>query len=304
MPAKAPSSDFDNAIKAYIAGESCEAAAARYHIGERRLSTALKARGLFRSRKVQYSQAAPKISATRMAHLNLPSQEIAEQYLAGESENALAKAYGVSRRAITVRLSQQGITRRTQTEANRLLAEQTPIEEHHRRIKIAQIATCGRKQTMAHRRKIAQTRQQRKTNMSPTEVLLADWLRARGLSPIPQQAVGPYNVDLGLHPVAVEILGGSWHASKSIHTKRTRYILDQGWHMVFIWTHIRRSPIQESVADYIVSAVNVLCRDPTAIRQYRVIRGDGQELARCKTDVEHITLVVPGYESLNGSPVD
>lgn len=304
MPAKASGADFENAIQAYVAGESCENAAARFHVGQGRLSTELAVRSLFRSRKERYQLAAPKIAETRMEQLGLPDAEIAKRYLAGESENTLADAYGVSRTAIAVRLRHQGITRRTQTEANQLLAEQTPIEEHHRRIKIAQKATRGRKHTMAHRRHIALSRQRRETLTSPAEHLLAKWLRERGASPILQQAVGPYNVDIGLHPIAVEILGGAWHASKPTHPERTRYILNQGWHAIFIWSHIRRSPLQEAVADYIIAALDELRSQPSPSGQYRVIRGDGYELARCQFDVQDFTLIVPGYESLNGSPVD
>ena len=156
----------------------------------------------------------------------MPDSEIATRYLAGESENALAKSFGVSRTAIRLRLESECITRRDKTTANRLLSQQTPIEEHHRRIKIAQEASRGRKQPIEHRIKIAKTRQENCTNASEAEYILADWLRLRGLDVIQQQAIGPYNIDLGIHPIAVEVFGGAWHAGKSTHQKRSRYILN------------------------------------------------------------------------------
>lgn len=297
MTRKCSDADFEHAIQAYTAGESAQAVAARFHTAEKRLTDALKARGLFRSPNESRKIAGAKMGVTQHAALSLPDEEIINRYLAGESANALAQAYGVSRTAIHTCLRHAQSPIRNQAEANRLLAEQTPVEEHHRRIAIAQEACRGRKQTLAHRCRIAATKEANISHISKAETMLAQWLRERSIESVPQKAIGPYNVDLGIHPVAVEIFGGAWHAGRDCESPRARYILDQGWHLIVVWAHGRRSPITPAVADYIVAFLEELRRDPPSIRQYRVIRGDGQELARGRSDADNITLVVPGYES-------
>ena len=302
MTAKCSDADLDNAIQAYVAGESAESAAARFHTSGERLTNILKTRGLFRSQRASRRLAIQKAQATRSAKLNLPVAEIAARYYAGESESSLARAYSLQRQQVRRCLIETNMAIRGRVEANRLLAKQTPTEEHHRRIAIAQEATRGRRQTREHRHKIARTRQAKEIGGSLAESIMADWLRARGLDIVPQQAIGPYNIDLGAYPVAVEILGGYWHLGKPIHPKRTRYLLNQGWHVVFVWSHPKRSPILPSAADYIVAFAQEIRSQPPSICQYRVIRGDGYELARGQADSENVSPIAPGCESFNGSP--
>lgn len=280
MTRKISSADFENAIQAYVTGEGAVSVARRFHCGKQRVSDELKARGLWRD-----------------PYATIPCEEIAARYTSGESENAIAKSLGVSRNVIATRLRVAGAERRTSAAANQLLASQTPLTEHHRRIRIAQDANRGRKQSFEHRCHIAASRQTNISNSSPAEIMLVQWLADEGIWSTPQQAIGPYNVDIGAYPVAVEILGGAWHAGKSIHPKRTRYILDQGWSLVFIWSHIRRSPLTFAATDYVAAFLKELRSNPSSVGQYRVIRGDGQELARGSADTDDITIVVPGYES-------
>jgi len=300
MPAKCSDADFDNAVQAYIAGESVENTATRFHTSQQRLADYLKAHGLLRDKASRYKIIGEKCGATRRALIPLPEAEIAARYLAGESENTLARCFGVSRSAITTRLRVAGVQRRDMATANRLAQTAIPIEEHHRRIKIAQDAVRGRRVSIDEKIRRAIGREAKGSNRSASEILLEGWLIDRGISTVPQKAIGIYNVDLGAYPVAVEIFGGSWHATKHTHTERTRYILNQGWHLVVIWTHPRRSPLVPAVADYIVTFLQEVSSKPTAIREYRVIRGDGQELARGRFDGNDISLVVPGYEGCSG----
>lgn len=305
MPRKCSAADLDHAIQAYLSGEGAESIANRIPgLGTRRLLSVLSEHGLRRTREQRYSLACAKGAETARSKLALPMTQIVARYEAGESENVLAAEYGVSRSALRRRLELFEVSLRDQSEANQLLAEQTPLQEHRRRIAIAQKATRGRKQTFSHRCKIAATREARGLGISPAEELLASWLHEREVACVPQRAIGPYNVDLGIAPVAVEILGGAWHASKQRHAKRSRYILNEGWHIVFVWSHGTRSPLTPGVADYIVSFLKQLRRDPSAICEYRVIRGDGQELSGGSANSDEITFVVPGYEGLNGSAVD
>lgn len=304
MTAKCSNADFENAIQSYLAGESIEKAAARFHTSSQRLTDEIKTRGLFRTKAQRAVIKGKKVSAARRLALPMTNDEIAAAYLSGESEFAIARMCGISRSAIRLRLLDTGVILRDQTEANRLLAAQTPQEEHLRRIRIAQGSTRGRKQTMQHRVRIAQTRERNRSHASIAEGYMCEWLKARGVDIVPQKAIGPYNVDIGTFPVAVEILGGNWHRSRTRHIERTRYIFDNGWNLVFVWVNATRSPLMPEACDYVVAFLDELRRNPTAASQYRVIRGDGQELARGGADFNDLPHVAPGYESLNGRPVN
>lgn len=300
MTAKASDTNFSNAVKDYVAGESIEVCAARWHTSVERLTDFLKTKGLLRDRNSRYAVIGKKITAAALTKLSLPISEIVDRFNAGESVNNLAKSYGVSRRAIEARLKSVDVVLRGQYEANILALSQIPHDDLVRRIGVAQEATRGVKHTSIHRAKIAKTRELRGLYVSPTETLLASWLVDRGISVIQQKAVGPYNVDIATFPVAVEVLGGSWHANKPTHPTRSKYIFDAGWHLVFVWVHAKRNPLTPAVADYIVAMLQEVSSDPTAIREYRVIRGDGKELSRGSADADNFTIVVPGYHGVGG----
>jgi very-short-patch-repair endonuclease len=297
MPTKVSDIDFENAIQLYLTGESAEKAAAFFHTSGERLAHELKRRGLLRARAVRYQIVGEKNRATQRAKAGLPDDEIVRLYIEGHSANSLAKQFDVSRTAIRNRIDAAEVPMRGSTDANRLLAEQTPIDEHRRRIKFAQDAIRGKPMPLAQQIKAARTRQEREISVSPTEALLKNWLTMRGVECIAQQAIGPYNVDIGAAPVAVEIFGGGWHASKPKHARRARYIFDQGWHLLFVWVNATRSPLVESVADYIISRLQDTRSQPAATRQYWVIRGDGQELSTGSANDDEITLIIPGYQA-------
>jgi len=292
MTRKCSPADLDHAVELYVSGMSAENAARIVHTTEVTLKSALKARGLWRDRAAMQAIKSAKMSATAMAKSDLPIQEIAARYNAGESENELARAFGVSRSAIEARLLKAGVRRRDQAAANQLLAQRTPMSEHLRRIKIAQEASRGLHHSINHRSKIAQTRQARVTHSSPAERLLAMWLTNRGVATVAQQAIGPYNVDLGAYPVAVEIFGGTWHFTRD-HAKRFRYLFDQGWHVIIVFVDGRRSILTEGAADYIVTFLKEATCNPTMPRQYRVIWGEGKLCASGSANGDELAAIVP-----------
>lgn len=304
MARKATSTDLDNAVKAYQAGTNICAAAKLGHTSYETLRKILKAKGLLRtsieSRRIQ----AEKVSATRRAANPMP-RDVVDMYEAGKSENAIAEHFGTSRSVVRAWLLDTPAKVRGRLEASRLRASQMTDKEKKVIMKAAQEATRGIPLSKDHKEKIAKTREKNKTSMSETEILLFSWLdnnllvRYNDVDLVPQKAIGPYNADIAVGPVAVEVFGGNWHSSKPGHAKRSRYILNAGWHMVFVWVNARRSPLTAAVADYVVAFANEMSRNPTAIRQYRVIRGDGQELSRGSINDSDISIVVPGYQGGN-----
>lgn len=300
MAAKCSDIDFENAIKAYIQGESADSAASRFHLASKRLSDELKRRGLFRDKSTRYEIIGGKVRNFERVKIPITVKELAARYVNGESINSLAKVCGVSRRTIDRRLRMSGVDLRSQTVANQLMIASTPRDDLLRRVGIAQRANRGRKRTVEERVKAAITREKITLHASPAENLLAKWLIDRGIDVVQQKAIGTYNVDIAAFPVAVEVLGGSWHKDKPIHFERSRYIFDAGWHMVFVWVNSKRSPITPAVADYVVAFLNEVSGQPSLVREYRVIRGDGQELARDRSDTDNFSIVAPGFKGHNG----
>ena len=293
MPAPAPPANLENAVRDYVSGEGCQVASARHRVSQQRLRAALIARGLWRDSAARYGLAKTKTGKALAAKAALPVDDIVARYLAGESTNALAKAFGVSRKSIDYRLDAAGVTRRGPTEANRLMASKRTPEENAANVRRAHEATRGRTRSIEERSKGAATREQRGTHGSDLERALADMLRTRGLDVTTQKAVGPYNVDIATRTVAVEVFGGGWHAyggHRERASERLRYILDQGWNLVIVWASRERWPIGPGACDYIVAFDELARRDPSIRGEYRVIWGDGQDATTQCLDVDDISV--------------
>jgi len=298
-PKTASPADIDNAIQAYCAGEGLDTVARAYRIGYQRLKDIIVDRGLLRTKAESEALRTVKLSAALLARLPLPIDEIAASYLSGVSEKALADRYGVSRNVIAARLRAAGVSRRTLWEAEQLVhAKRTP-EQYRRYVQAAHAAVRGSTRSFEELCMRACTRERKQLHASPQELRLQALLAAQGVRMISQKAIGPYNADLGAFPVAVEVFGGNWHAYGRHATRfadRTRYILDQGWNLVIVWTNNRKRrdeaiPISAVAADYIAAFFQESSSDPTIRSQYRVIWGDGQPVPTSGLDLDDIALV-------------
>ena len=213
-----------------------------------------------------------------MAYLELPDAEIAQRYLAGESELALSKCFGVSRSAIRARILAAGISPRGSTEANRAMSAARSPEEHQRNALAAHAAARGRIANDDELLRKALARERNHANVSPAEKLLGLWLDERGIATTPQKAVGPYNIDLAAEGLAIEVYGGGWHsygrhAARSM--KRAEYLTGNGWALMVVWVDGLRFPLAPAAADKIARFLAAVHRDPTLAGTWRAIRGDG-----------------------------
>lgn len=218
-------------------------------------------------------------------------------YQAGQSENAVAQKFKIGRRVIWRMLRDAGIERRGQSEAERMKWAKMPKAKRRQQVTAAHNATRGRKRSFAELCKSAQGRER---NPSPFashyERRLIEMLAERGVTGTVQLAIGPYNSDIAIKSVAVEVWGGYWH----LHgrhlarlEKRFRYIMDSGWHVLAIVLNETRFPLTPAVADYVAAHVKRMSRKPSAIREYRVIWGAGQfATGGCAND-DHIAIVPP-----------
>lgn len=277
MAAKASQRDIEDAIKEYLRGASAEDCATAHHTSEVRLAATLKARGLFRDKDTRRALTATKMAKTRRAMTPLPLEEIGRLYQSGVSELALARRFGVGRNVICVRLKHLGIARRSQREANVIVGATMPPAQRSR-LAARFSARAGLSPSEESLVKRAVQRQRRMVNVSPAEYILAEWLTARGLPSVPQQAVGRYNVDIALGSIAIEVYGGGWHFSKN-HAGRYKYLFDHGWSILIVVVAGKWSPLTEGAADDIHTFYQSVTAQPAQACQYRVIWGHGQLIA-------------------------
>lgn len=230
-----------------------------------------------------------------MKRLSLNPDDLVRKYLSGQSEYALAREYGVSRIPIRRILREQGITPRSYSAAGLIRASKMTPAERKAQASAAHLAATGRSKTFAEQCLAAQTRQENGSTISANERILAALLLERGLAVIHQQAIGPYNCDLGADPVAVEVFGGHWHwmgDHLSNTPKRFHYLLNAGWHILTIPV-TNSSPLTPAVADYIVTFVEQARRHPTTRREYRVVWRAGEFVTTGSLDDDHITIEPP-----------
>lgn len=276
MPAKLDPANIDKAIELYLTGESMEQIASDTGVTSSTLFRARKARGIPpRTFKV------------------LPDSKIVDAYESGASEYALSRQYEVSRYVIRKRLVDAGVKIRRPSEAGKVRAAKMTPEQRKAQAAGAKRANRLRTSTQIDKFRRALTNEARGEAQSIGEERLKVMLEERGYTPTPQRAIGIYNVDLAILPVAVEVLGGGWHSMKSTHAERTPQILDAGWHLVMVWDHEGRSALGPGAADYLVAFVEEVRRNPPATCQYRVITGQGEVLAACGREDDEFTLVPP-----------
>lgn len=307
MALKASAASYENAIAEYVAGKGCESTAARHGVGANSLKAVLVERGLWRSRQEVDAARARNTSAGLLAKTQLPVAEIVERYAQGESVNAIAKAFGVSRPVIQLRLADQGVELRGRTDANRLVAARRSPEENAQFMLAAQSAVRGSRRSAETLARRANTRERLQRGVSPTERHLAELLSERGLNVIPQKAIGPYNVDVATGSIAVEIFGGGWHAygaHRDRSAERFRYILDEGWNLVIIWVVPRRYPLVAAAADYVVAFSELTGKDPSVRGQYRVIWGDGEVAPTVNLEVDDLSAIPPRRGRQRSGPSD
>jgi hypothetical protein len=271
---------LDHAVQLYMAGKTIKQIESATGVNSRHLYIALAGQGV------------PTRGTPRTIG-NLPAKEIADAYQSGESEYSLSKRYDVSRNVLRQRLVAQGVEIRSWSEAGKVRASKMTPKERAAQAAAAHNAVRGATRTYADLCKNALGRERVGRCASPGEQQMVDWLHMRGLGPIPQKAIGKYNVDVAMAPVAVEVLGGGWHAYKPTHAIRTPEILNAGWHLAFVWDHEGDSALTEHAADHVISWLEEIRRDPPSIGQYRVISGSGQLLSTGSAKDDKFPLVPP-----------
>jgi len=227
------------------------------------------------------------------------TKKIIGLYKSGMSEKAVSDAMNIGRNVITRIFNENGIKRRSASEAETLKWKQMSASKRKQQLKAAHDATRGRPQTIDHLLKRSKTQANIQNNVSKYETKLMRMLQKRGHWPVPQLAIGPYNCDLALHPVAVEVWAGGWHFGGTHlrrFEKRTRYIMNAGWHVLIIvisGSRGRSFPLTPAVADYVISYVNQIRSKPSSVCQYRVVWGAGEETTGGSLNDDKLSCIPP-----------
>ena len=205
-----------------------------------------------------------------------------DRYIAGESEKSLSSEAGINRYVFRRWLKDAGISPRNRSAGMIARWVMTDSDGRAAMLTNAHIAAKNRIDTVECKIARAITKERiGRDRASIGENILTNDLVSLGYSIIQQKAVGVYNIDIAIdgHPVAVEIFGGGWHASKqhiSTFHERVKYLFDSGWHVIIVWVDGLRFPLTSDCAKYIHSFVNELSRYKPVNRQYRVILGNGK----------------------------
>ena len=275
MPRKRRPLDADDIVNRYLAGQSAANIASAYICRQPAISAILKEHGV------------------RVGAAPLDMSAIAARYEAGESAKSIADDIGSNHRRIIESLRRHGVPTRSQSEAERQKWSALSKDERTERMAKSHEAIRGRPVPLRRKLKTAQTKQAKGQFDSRDEERLHAMLLNRGVVNTPQLAVGPYNCDLGAEPVAVEVFGGHWHWTGRHYTrlgKRVDHLFDRAFHVLIVQTSSGH-PLTDAMGDYVAAYIQSARMNPTAWREYRVVRGAGQTIAVARSDSDDRTLV-------------
>lgn len=222
--------------------------------------------------------------------------DLISRYRLGESQNQLATAFGISQASVSRWVKKRGATISRSEAETRKWAAMLP-EQRTAQVSSAHAAVRGMTRTVSDLERRALGKQRTEAHATDEERAIARHLNGLGIDTIAQQAVGKYNLDIGMEPVAVELFGGAWHMHGEHWTRlpqRVKDIADAGWNLLIAWTHAVHPLDVAVVAEDAAAYLEVSRRDPSFRRQYRVIWGDGQFIAAGCVDDNELTLVPTG----------
>jgi hypothetical protein len=235
--------------------------------------------------------------------IEIDTDEAMRLYEAGVGIRGIAKKFGCAPRSIGSRLKSRGVHIRNRSEQQAMRMARTTKSERKRLAQKANEAARGREHTLAEKIKRAKTRERRKTHRSSIEVHLERALAAKGLPCTPQKAIGCYNCDIAIDSIAVEVWGGHWHWHGNHLARceeRLRHILDSGFHLLILVITRKRFPLNSGAIDNLVSVINELRANPSSLRQYRVIWGDGEFSISGSADDDQISIEPPFTNARDG----
>jgi transposase len=209
-------------------------------------------------------------------------------YLDGISEQAIARQFGVSRNCIRTAIERCGITPRSRKEANSLRMSKLTKEEKKKLTKNANEKVRNGGFNRQTHLKGAITKQSTGSKIGVYESCFAQWVRE--LNPVQQLAINVYNIDIAVGNLAVEIDSQTaipHHCSST--AKRIKHLLSSSFSTLYIRTNC--GPVTKRSADYAISMIEEMRRDPSSFPQHRVIDGSGNLLSAHSLNGDELTCI-------------
>ncbi len=223
-----------------------------------------------------YALGAQKTWKTRHALLDkrdavIPRQELATDYLSGAGGLALAERYGTTRNTVNRILRAHGVTPRGRSDAMRCRHRRLGADGRRALAASANKAARGRVVSFEEKCKRAKIVERRSLHTSKNDLAL--WKELGGTL---VKAIGPYNVDIAVPPVAVEVFGGSWRGgSRGPHSsERFDYIVNSGWTFAFVWVTDDTDWVRCSKK--LLTFIDETSRAPSVRRKHGVIRSSAK----------------------------
>lgn len=266
MPRKRPDSDRDNIVKLYLSGLSINAVAKEMTADPKWVGSVLAKRGIERrslsEARNNFYRRGGKPANFRTG---IDAVDVVRRYETGECILSIASSLDTSNSVVNRILRDEGAVKRSYAEAHALIDREKMFT------------------------KIANSKS-RKVGWG--EDIVYEWLANRGEIPERQKPEGVRNIDMALHPIAVEVwLSCTSPLRDPYCLKRIKYLADRGWLSCYVFVSRRTRVLLPRVAEQIISHLYLARSQPPALREHWVIRGCGELAARASLNLDHITLI-------------
>lgn len=292
--------DVPHIISKYVDGASTNSICIEFGIAESTLNMIFKFNGVKKRSRGEQGRINGK--AQRESRLDVALVE--SLYADGIGVRGIADKLGVAPNVIKRMLEDIGHKTRNRSEQQSARMKRATKEE---RIKLTQKANAsarGKSATKESRIRIAQTCQFKGDRRnSRLEKMFLQLMAERGVNLSQQIAIDSYNCDFAIDTIAVEIWGGGWHFTgehAARFPERTRKILDSGFQLVIL-PFLGRFQLVPEIADYLVTFLDELRRNPPPTSQYWVIWGAGEAIVSGGSESINDALIVPFENRRNPS---
>lgn len=216
-----------------------------------------------------------------------PRSMVKRLHTNGWSVKKMSEHFGATRAAIRSQLLRDGVQPRNRSQALLARMASTPKQERQRLAAAAHAAVRGEKRSIEE---LSQRAKRQTRLVGEGEEFIAEALRQRGIEFVAQAPVHIYNVDLLVGAVAVEPgvrSGDPLRDPKRL--QRTEELIRRGLHV--LWITYRELAALHGCLEYVLADIDALNRDPSAPREYRVVRCSAHRFTRARNERGQLSAV-------------
>lgn len=271
--------DVDDFIRAFNEGKTQKEIGQMFGLTKKQVHNRCRALGLLRFRRIEFSDR--QIAA------------MIELFQAGRGIGGIAKEFNVAANVVHRIFKERNIKPRNRSEQQYARMSNTTPEEKRRLVQAANAAMRGTVKTKQeiYKSNLGKFRGQ-SGNISEMEKVLNQMLRDRGQVTLTQLPIDKYNADIVVGDIAVEVFGGCWHWHGNHlagSVERLYTFFDWGYHVVIVAMRHERE-ITPQLCDNLISLFEFIRSNKSSVRQYRMVRSDGQVVAAADSNRDDITI--------------